>query len=103
MCKLWEIESRYREFAFPSFLYSFHTPTTPIFWGLSPYPMENLEPAPLTIEGVYPPVRRGPGTQFWSLDRRADLTIALKRCGAGWTHGSVVKWGAERGVRKGIG
>jgi len=30
----------------PSFLYSFRTPTTPIFWGLSPYPMENPKPAP---------------------------------------------------------
>jgi hypothetical protein len=40
--------------------------------------------------------------RFRSLERRAELVIALKRCGAGWTRGSVVKWGAERGVRKGI-
>jgi hypothetical protein len=41
--------------------------------------------APLTIEGVHPPVRRGLGARFRSLDRCADLT-ALKCCGAGWTH-----------------
>jgi hypothetical protein len=82
LCKLWETESRHCEFAFPSFLYSFRTPTTPIFRRRSPYPMENA--------------------RFRSLERRAELVIALKRCGAGWTRGSVVKWGAERGVRKGI-
>jgi hypothetical protein len=92
MCKLWETEGRHREFAFPSFLYSFRTPTTPIFWGFSHgEPQTPSVSAPLTIEGVRPPVRCGLGARFRPLDRRAELTIALKRCGAGWTHGSVVK------------
>jgi hypothetical protein len=55
---LWEAESGHRESRLP-FLYSFRTPTIPIFWGLSPNPMENPEPAPrsfLDNRGVQPPV-----------------------------------------------
>jgi hypothetical protein len=43
--RLRKAESGHRESRLP-FLYSFRTPTIPIFWGLSPNPMENPKPVP---------------------------------------------------------
>jgi hypothetical protein len=44
LCKLWEIESRRCEFAFPSFLYSFRTPPPQFSWGSLHIPPRNLNP-----------------------------------------------------------
>jgi hypothetical protein len=77
--KLWKAESRYRESCLPFRLLVSH-PTIPIFWGLSPHPMENPKPAPrpfLDNRGVLLPV-------VWSsrvFGRLiAALTIAYTRC-----------------------
>lgn len=44
MRKLWKTQSRHRESRSLSLLVSH--PTIPIFWGLSPHPMENPKPVP---------------------------------------------------------
>lgn len=73
-------------------------PHHPTFWGLSPNPWRTPSP-----HCVSPRQSRRSSTRdadlarFRSLDRREVYCMSS---GVGWTRGCVVKWGAERGVRK---
>src|ERR1700729_3180070 len=77
MCKLRETESRHRESASPLFPLLVSHPHHPNFLGALSIshgePQTRSTFAPLTIEGVHPPARRGLGARFRSLDRRADF------------------------------
>ena len=73
-------------------------PLYPTFWGLSPNPWRT--PSPLCVssrQSRRSSTRDVDCARFRSLDRRAVHCITS---GVGWTRGCVVKWGAERGVRK---
>lgn len=81
----------------PLFVYSF-APLYPTFWGLSPNPWRT--PSPLCVrsrQSRRSSTRDADPARFRSLDRRGVHCITS---GVGWTRGCVVKWGAERGVRK---
>lgn len=72
-------------------------PYTPIFWGLSPNPMENPNPVPLRRSRQ----SRRSSSVLW--EAVADLRVVVASIAhfTGWLDRRLrVKWGAERGVRE---
>jgi hypothetical protein len=101
MCQLWKTESGHRESRRLTSSTRF-APHHPNFLGaLSTShgePQTRTTLVPLTIEGVLPPVAGGHMARVFG--RLIAASTPLLPPGTGWTRGCVVKWGAERGVRK---
>lgn len=98
MCKLWEIEGRYRESNLSSARFAPHHPN--FLGALSTHPGEPQARTTLSplnyFKDVLLPVAGGRDARFRSLDRRV-----LSHCNphGAWLETRLrVKWGAERGV-----
>lgn len=72
-------------------------PYTPIFWGLSPNPMENPNPVPLRCSRQ----SRRSSSVLWEVTTDLRIVVASTAHFTGWLdRRRRVKWGAERGVRE---